>query len=413
LFTELTRLKLLIVGVSEDILNSNNWSKVTSLVQCAFVVPQSSYDCWKARLHPDGLVMAAQPGWPAPRASIRKILDLTNLQPHEVAYLTDNRSELRAIANSRVGALLWGEVPSDGTLPDVLVSDMDDLAYVTSEYLGNRAVGYYGEVGATVDSRLRISGKRGEIVLNPLEVDETRELQVVILGRYFPISDARHYMHQYTARILRTKNKTDPILAQTLAGLLTHLNKQDRIDCVTIVAPKPSRQQNNGLGSTVAKACMKAGLQYCDSLLTCPEDFPSQRGLSLNQRCENVRGKFRVSRCGRIGRVVIVDDIMTTGSTLRECCTVLLNGGVDRVSPVVFGRTQEVIPAETGKRLMCPENGCDGEMRVRLRKDDSAPFWGCSNFPSCRRTMKWEDGLEAASRLNGREDLLVFPDVAF
>ena len=65
-------------------------------------------------------------------------------------------------------------------------------------------------------------------------------------------------------------------------------------------------------------------------------DTPSQTALDVSQRHRNVRGAFAVRgavlrRLLDAGHVAIVDDVMTTGSTLQELRKVLLAAGVRRV----------------------------------------------------------------------------------
>ncbi len=57
-------------------------------------------------------------------------------------------------------------------------------------------------------------------------------------------------------------------------------------------------------------------------------------------RRENVKGAFRVSRGARLGAktVLLVDDVMTTGSTLGEAARALRDAGADRVVVAVLAR---------------------------------------------------------------------------
>ncbi|QJW99720.1 ComF family protein [Frigoriglobus tundricola] len=57
-------------------------------------------------------------------------------------------------------------------------------------------------------------------------------------------------------------------------------------------------------------------------------------------RRENVKGAFRVSRGARLGAktVLLVDDVMTTGSTLGEAARALRAAGADRVVVAVLAR---------------------------------------------------------------------------
>jgi ComF family protein len=64
---------------------------------------------------------------------------------------------------------------------------------------------------------------------------------------------------------------------------------------------------------------------------------PQQSDLSRKERLKNIKGAFEVRRPLN-GHVVIVDDVMTTGSTAHELSRTLLNAGVERVEVWVCAR---------------------------------------------------------------------------
>ncbi|MDD5231780.1 MAG: ComF family protein [Syntrophales bacterium] len=70
-------------------------------------------------------------------------------------------------------------------------------------------------------------------------------------------------------------------------------------------------------------------------------DTVSQTGLGRNERMTNIRGSFRVRSAGAVeGRkVLLVDDVLTTGSTAGECARVLLGAGAVSVDLVTLART--------------------------------------------------------------------------
>lgn len=71
-----------------------------------------------------------------------------------------------------------------------------------------------------------------------------------------------------------------------------------------------------------------------------------QTGLSISARRENVRGAFSVADPHSVrGRtVVLVDDVMTTGSTLSSCATVLKAAGARCVMALTLARATPQFP---------------------------------------------------------------------
>src|SRR5690606_13516077 len=71
----------------------------------------------------------------------------------------------------------------------------------------------------------------------------------------------------------------------------------------------------------------------------------SQVGLSAKQRRRNVAGAFKVDPLRRDGirgrRIVVVDDIVTTGATADACARVLKRAGAARVDVLALARVVE------------------------------------------------------------------------
>jgi ComF family protein len=69
---------------------------------------------------------------------------------------------------------------------------------------------------------------------------------------------------------------------------------------------------------------------------------PQQVGLSKPQRAENLQGAFRVSpdRKAEIAgrRLVLIDDVLTSGATVDACARALLRAGTAHVDVLVFAR---------------------------------------------------------------------------
>lgn len=88
--------------------------------------------------------------------------------------------------------------------------------------------------------------------------------------------------------------------------------------------------------------CRSTGKPFLPLALMRTKATKQQVGLSAANRELNVRGAFRVSAEGRIAlagrRVLLVDDVYTTGATMNAATRALLRGGAASVDCLVFAR---------------------------------------------------------------------------
>jgi competence protein ComFC len=63
----------------------------------------------------------------------------------------------------------------------------------------------------------------------------------------------------------------------------------------------------------------------------------SQKRLSLEERLKNLRGVFEAVG-GAHGRVLLVDDVLTTGATLSACAGALRCSGASEIRAIAVGR---------------------------------------------------------------------------
>lgn len=65
---------------------------------------------------------------------------------------------------------------------------------------------------------------------------------------------------------------------------------------------------------------------------------PQQQGLTAEDRRKNLRHAFALGAEASSLRILLVDDVMTTGETLRECSRLLISGSAAEVQVAVVGR---------------------------------------------------------------------------
>jgi ComF family protein len=129
-------------------------------------------------------------------------------------------------------------------------------------------------------------------------------------------------------------------------------------DCVLVV-PVPlyrwkRRERGFNQAELIARAALKAGSFHCElraDVLERTRPTVSQIGLTRPQRIENIRGAFRVPHLNRVaGRVVLlVDDVLTTGTTASECARILRKAGAEKVWVATVARTLKESGFESAK----------------------------------------------------------------
>ena len=88
-----------------------------------------------------------------------------------------------------------------------------------------------------------------------------------------------------------------------------------------------------------------SGLPVATDLLVRRRRTPSQGGLSPYRRRRNVQGAFAVDPKRRLEgrRVLLVDDVFTTGATAAACCRALLKAGAGSVDVLTLARVQRPV----------------------------------------------------------------------
>lgn len=115
------------------------------------------------------------------------------------------------------------------------------------------------------------------------------------------------------------------------------------IDTVTFVPLRNNRLRERGFNQSRVLASFIAGhfgIELSD-LLEKTVSTRHQNELSRGERLSNLTGAFRVRKFARALeglRVLLVDDVMTTGSTLDECAGSLTSAGAKEVRCLTLAR---------------------------------------------------------------------------
>jgi len=111
--------------------------------------------------------------------------------------------------------------------------------------------------------------------------------------------------------------------------------KLDKPDCLLPVPLYKKRLKQRGFNQSIeiSRALKKAwDVPIETGLIKRIRETQSQTGLDAKQRRKNIRGAFQVCSKINYNHVVIVDDVVTTGSTVNELARLLKRNGVSKVS---------------------------------------------------------------------------------
>ncbi len=123
-------------------------------------------------------------------------------------------------------------------------------------------------------------------------------------------------------------------LARYFAGGLSDTILDIDYDIVTAVPLHPIRFRERGYNQSSAIArhfASVTGRKFRDNLIIRTKYTQSQTKLNKQDRIKNVGDAFRVTADLSGGRILIIDDVITTGSTLNSCASDIKRAGALKV----------------------------------------------------------------------------------
>jgi predicted amidophosphoribosyltransferase len=255
----------------------------------------------------------------------------------------------------------WG-----GLQPDIRLQAPEDLAGALERGAA------MGPVAETMAEGVEPSLHWGSVI----EINEG----VFAAGRYFTATDRRLARHKLSGMIVRAKANRGP--AARLGEILAASARAPGLPSAEVVVSVPGRADADFDRFEVARAGVAESLGAKDGAgaLVMVRECENYIDLDRDQRRTVNHGRFSATQGFDGETVLLIDDVITSGSQTRACQRELLSAGAGAVWTLVAAASQDPL------QRRCPS--CDqGVMRRVFGR--SGAFYACSRF-NCKHTERWD-----------------------
>lgn len=137
--------------------------------------------------------------------------------------------------------------------------------------------------------------------------------------------------------------------SEVLSELIASTVKSDRAEDFDIVTSVPISRRRlikrkfNQSAILANKVGSKLGVSANNLLISRMKNIPPQTGLKRKDRLKNIKGAFNIppkyEGLVKNSRVLLIDDVYTTGATINECSKMLKKAGAEHVFVITLART--------------------------------------------------------------------------
>jgi ComF family protein len=125
-------------------------------------------------------------------------------------------------------------------------------------------------------------------------------------------------------------------------------SRQYKLECDLVVPVPLHKERLRERGYNQSALLFKEwseqkGFCWCEDILIRQKATKPQWQLRLKERRHNIKGAFRVTRPEAVSgkRIILVDDIFTSGLTMEECAKVLKKAGAVKVAGLVLASSAQ------------------------------------------------------------------------
>lgn len=391
MFRCITDLKALAIDLdSFSTIDISRWNGLYKHFKCLFILSEESEKLKIKEVYPDAIVYHMEKFIklfaPSP-ITHAQVLEQLGVDATEMAYLSTDFDFLNK-AMSFLGGTIWitdsVNYEEASKSPDLICRNFGAL----ERLLTSHVKGFLGEIAVYPEP-----ATQGMVI--PVEFEAHQDtVPLYMMGRYFGYSHYMNQLHPYSTAIALNKKegrpyykKFDEVFARLYICAVQSIQNQASIDGIVSVPPRPERP--NRFEQIVKQICKKCNINDLTSYFQCIKDYPPQKNRPSLERQQNVKGVFSYKEDLSEKNIIIIDDIVTTGSTMRECIKELRSHGASKIFVIVLAINQlgGIYWSTDPAQVSCPD--CGDQMKLLINSHTNGFFYSCYN---CRRKLGFEKG---------------------
>lgn len=393
MFRCISELKGLVVDIDSFEGNIISWKQLFETYKCLFITSIETTETELISLYGEGSVVLVDffRRFFMPNPSLqRDIVETLNLKPTEFAYISADKEFLNnamCFLNGSIWITDETTYEEISNAPDLICSSIEELGF----YLSNNIFGFFGESNLNPEPK-----SSGIIHCVEKKIDKTI-FTLVVLGRYFGYSHYMNQLHPYSSAIYLNKKEGKKYygifndkFAAIYSSTVRHLTRTYKIDAVLNVPVRIGKI--NRFSSIVQHIADDNNILNLSDNFSCISDYPSQKRLPADERHNNVKGVFKYTGDLSDQNVILIDDIISTGATIKECVDILMKSGALKVIVVVLAVNQKngSYWKSTEPQVLCPS--CTNKMLLLVNGTTGSFFYSCSK---CWKGINYDLGRQS------------------
>ena len=264
------------------------------------------------------------------------------------------------------------------TAPDLICNSVSELSLC----IKNSVKGFLGEVAVYPEPGKKV----GTLIPVDFQSDNGK-VSLYMIGRYFGYSQYMSQLHPYSSAIYLNKKEGgkafgvfNGIFQRLFTIAVQNIQRNCNISGICAVPSRPG--YTDRFSDILNEVASRTGVENYGPLLRCERDYPSQKGLSAPEREENIKGVFSFGKRVDGENVIIIDDVVTTGSTIKECINVLEDAGANKIYVVVLAVNQSGTEYWSSNKIQISCSKCGSKMRLFVNSRDRSFFYSCTECRS-------------------------------